>query len=214
MSNQGNGPAPFLHARLVDSCTPLPQPQILRVPHRGPSASHPQRPRQETGWRAAGEGGGQPCCQVGQQPSPPPSSAPAERKGRGCIQINSALMGRQAGARFPAGSHLGRRRWTLRGRGPHSGLEPRSPRLQSGRLLCLRVLGSRARSRTPGVCKPARSGSAEPAARTPGRAVPRGPPLPWQRRCSLAGSPARGLRKPAPGSRVRPPPLYRGERGG
>lgn len=33
--NQVNGPAPFLHSRLVDSYTPLPQPQILSVPQRG-----------------------------------------------------------------------------------------------------------------------------------------------------------------------------------
>lgn len=146
--------------------------------------------------------------------SPPPS--PAERKGRGCIQINGALMGRQAGARFLAGSHLGRRRWTLRGRGPRSGPEPPAPRLESGRLpkpvLPACVFASWAPEPRAGHSGYGSRRARAPRSQRPGPRARRfleGPPR--QPRCSPAGPPAWGLRKPtqAPGSAGRLSPKER-----
>lgn len=170
-------PAPFLRSRLVDSYTPLPQPQVLSVPQRG--LWGPLTPKEywaeETDPKGGRQrkGGGQPSFST----SPPPSQA--ERKGRGCVQINGVLMGRQVGGQAP--SRKSPRAGALSAPRVRSSLPAGASVSASGKWaiaqahrprLCRRVLGSPAQSRTLGVWKPACSGSVEPAAGTPGKAVP------------------------------------------
>lgn len=97
----------------------------------------------------------------------PPASL-TERKGPGCVQINGALMGRQAWSKLPAGSHLERGRTTLRAQRAWSSLPAGASVSASGKWtqaqvwsprFWRRVLGSPAQGRTLGVWKPACSGS-------------------------------------------------------
>lgn len=192
--------------------TPLcPASNAQGTPERSLGLSAPGGPVRGAGWRAAGQGGGPPRCRVGQQPPLSPLPLPGGAERARVYPDKWRVNGAPGRGPVPSRKSPGAGARDAPRRGPHAEPEPPSPRLESGRWpTCpprprLRVLGSRTQSRTLGVWKRLRSGSAEPEAGTPGREVPGG--APGSPRGSLTGSPARGLRQPpAPRLRVGRPP--------
>lgn len=213
------GPAPFLHSRLADAYNPLPQPQILSVPQRGllgPLVAKGYRQRRQTGGQR-GKGGGQPGRLVGHEPSLSPHPLPGGAERARVCSDKWRVNGAPSRGRAPSQKSPGAEATDAQRAGSSLPARPRPPGLESGRSP-LRVRASVVASGAPGPEPRTRAveggalGLRGAGSGTRGNAVPGG--APWQPCFGLAGSPAWGLRKLTPGSRVRRPPLCAGERCG